>query len=89
MCAKIKKEEKHAVVHKELVTRQDLHKLYTFLNLETAKGIQNKGLVDSMLYFCNRGRENLRELKISDFSKGTDDEGIRYIYVKRLCHKKS
>jgi integrase len=83
VCAKIKKEGKSAVVHKEPVTRQDLQKLYTSFNLETSEGLQNKVFVDYMLYFCNRGRENLRELKISDFAKGNDDGGRRFIYLAR------
>jgi hypothetical protein len=60
VCAKIKKEGKGAVVHKEPVARQDLQKLYTSFYLETSEGLQNK--------VCNRGRENLRELEISDFA---------------------
>lgn len=40
--------------------------------------------VDYMLYFCNRGRENLRELKISDFATGSDAEGRRFVYMARF-----
>ncbi|XP_078334019.1 uncharacterized protein LOC111099814 isoform X2 [Crassostrea virginica] len=54
-----------------------------FFNTETAEGLQDKVFVDYMLYFCNRGRENLRDLKISDFSTGTGDEGRRFIYMCR------
>ena len=38
MCAKIKKEGKGAVQHKEPLTRPDLQKLYMFFNTETAEG---------------------------------------------------
>ena len=77
MCHKIKK---GAVQTKEPLTKPDLPKLYMFFNIETAEGLLDKVFVDYMLYFCNRGCENLRDLKISDFSTGTDDEGRRLIY---------
>jgi len=32
-----------------------------------------------MLYFCRRGRQNLRELKTKDFSFTKDDKGARYV----------
>ena len=83
MYAKIKKEGKGAVQHKEPLTRPDLQKLYMFFNTETAEGLQDKVFVDYMLYFCNRGRENHLDLKISDLSTGTDDEGRRFIYMCR------
>ncbi|XP_011421040.3 uncharacterized protein [Magallana gigas] len=83
MCTKIKKEGKGAVVHKDPISRPDLQKLYSSFDLKEAEGLQNKVFVDYMLYFCNRGRENLRELGISDFSTGTDAEGRRFVYMAR------
>ena len=32
-----------------------------------------------MLYFCRRGRQNLRQLKKTDFSFNTDSTGARYV----------
>ncbi|XP_071496907.1 uncharacterized protein [Diadema antillarum] len=32
-----------------------------------------------MIYFCNRGRENLRSMTAEDFSLKTDEDGLRYI----------
>ena len=32
-----------------------------------------------MLYFCRRGRQNLRELKKTDFSFSTDGKGAKYV----------
>lgn len=55
------------MMHKNPIRRQDLQKLYISFNFKEAEGVQNKVFVDYMLYFCNKGRENLRELKISDF----------------------
>ena len=42
-------------------------KLCSSFDVCTPKGLQDKVFVDYMLYFCNRGRENLRELKQTDF----------------------
>ena len=35
--------------------------------MSTPYGLQSKVFVDFMIYFCNRGRENLRDIKKSDF----------------------
>ena len=45
------------------------------------KDFKTSFFVDYMLYFCNRRHENLRDLRISDYSTGTDDEGRRFIYM--------
>jgi hypothetical protein len=39
-------------------------------------------IVDVLLYFGRRGRENLHEPKITHFSATTDAEGLVYVYVK-------
>ena len=67
MLVKLKKEGKGSVTHKNPLTKEDLVKLYSSFDVGTPKGLQDKVFVDFMLYFCNRGRENLRELKKSDF----------------------
>lgn len=67
MLVQIKKEGKGDVQHKSPLSKEDLRKLYSFFDLDSPKGLQDKVFVDFMLYFCNRGRENLRELKVSDF----------------------
>jgi hypothetical protein len=36
--------------------------------------------MDIMLYSGRRGRESLRELKITDFALTTDADGLRYIH---------
>ena len=41
--------------------------------------LQNNLFFEIMLYFCRRGRQNLRELKIKDFSSTKDDKGARYV----------
>ncbi|CAC5410634.1 KCTD1_15 [Mytilus coruscus] len=53
--------------HKSPVSEEDLGKMYTYFDVNTPCGLQNKVFLDFMIYFCNRGRENLRALKKSDF----------------------
>ena len=49
-------------------------------SLEDPKTLQNKVFFEIMLYFCRlRGRQNLRELKITDFAFSIDDKGARYV----------
>lgn len=50
--------------------------IYNWFDLNTPKGLQDKVFIDFMLYFCNRGRENLRELKKSDFMIDQNNEYI-------------
>ena len=47
------------------------------------QSLQRKAFMDLMLYFGRRGRENLIELKIIDFALTTDENGLRYIYLKK------
>ena len=73
MLIKATQEGKGTVQHKTPLSKEDLLKLYTSFNLTTPKGLQDKAFVDFMLYFCNRGRENLRALKASDFIVNTHE----------------
>ena len=66
MCAKIKKEGKGAVQHKELLTRPDLQKLCMFFNLKTAEGLQDKVLWITCCIFVTGSKRT-----ISDFSTDT------------------
>ena len=47
--------------------------------MNTPSGLQNKVFIDFMLYFCNRGRENSRDIKKSDFIICDNNE---YIVIK-------
>ena len=47
--------------------------------MDDPRTVQNKVFFEIMLYFCRRGRQNLRELKIKDFSSANDDKGARYV----------
>ena len=80
----LKSEGLGAVTHKSAIAQEDLQKLYSSkaLSTNTPHGLQNKVFVDFMLHFCNRGRENLREMKISDFEVKTDVGGTKYAIIK-------
>lgn len=67
MLVKLKGMVLAATNHKSPVSEEDLRKMYTYLDVNTPCDLQNKVFLDFMIYFCNRGRENLRELKKSDF----------------------
>ena len=80
---KLKQEGKGAVKHKEVITRKDMEKLYKYFDahLNSPKVLQSKVFVDVMLYFCNRGRENLRLFSSKDFNFGKDSKGHEYVYT--------
>lgn len=67
MLVKLKKEGKSEVNHKSPLSREDLTLLYNYFDSNTPKGLQDNVFVDFIIYFCNRGRENLRDIKKSDF----------------------
>ena len=48
------------------------------LDTDTPLGLQNKVFVDVMVYFGQRGRESLREMKPDDYILNTDELGNRY-----------
>lgn len=72
-CYKNKKDDKVAVMHRDPISRPDLQKL------RGSRRLQNKVFVDYMWYFCNRGREILRELKISVFPL------VRMLMADKMC----
>ena len=63
-------------------------KLYQWMDVETSEGLQSKVFVDYMLYFCNWGRENLQDMKQSDFKVGEDSRGEMYVYLSQDKHTK-
>jgi len=78
---KAKKAGKGAVVHREPLSDNDLHTFYSSLYLETPTGLQNKVFLYYMLYFCNRGRENPRDIKHTEFGVRKDRDGALYVYL--------
>ncbi|KAJ8044890.1 hypothetical protein HOLleu_07776 [Holothuria leucospilota] len=88
MLVKLKQSEKGAVKHKNAVSKEDMGKILNSLDITTPEGLQNKVFIDIMMYFANRGRENLRSMSISDFDIQVDEQNLRYI-VRRDTLTKS
>lgn len=67
----LKREGKGAITHYPPIKESDLHKMYEYFDNNDRLKLQQKVFVDTMLYFGRRGRENIHELKISDFAATT------------------
>ena len=80
---------KGTVDHKLPLTTDDFKKLYAsnILDIDNTNSLQNKVFVDIMVYLCNRGQENLREMKTVDFSIMTDSAGNRYVKMRDFLTK--
>ena len=79
-CVDLKRQGLAKVEQKPPICK-DLKKLYesTAFSLNDPEKLQNKVFLEVMLYFCRRGRQNLRQLKKTDFSFSTDSTGARYV----------
>ncbi|XP_061180474.1 uncharacterized protein LOC133189049 [Saccostrea echinata] len=68
---------------KEPIVIEDMEKLYASdaFSVDTPEGLQNKTLFEYLYYFCNRGRENLREVQKSDFTISVDPSNREYVSV--------
>jgi hypothetical protein len=80
MIVKLKQLGKAGVQHKKAIHHEDMAKMLTSsaLDQSTPRGLQNKVFIDYMLYFANRGRENLRQMTKHDVRVETDPDGIKY-----------
>jgi hypothetical protein len=81
MLVKCKQEGKGVSIHKPPISVDDLKKMYDSFNLDSPTDLQNKVFIDFMLYLCNRGRENLKELKKEDFHFHGEGEQ-RYVTLR-------
>ena len=64
------------------VSSPDMQRIQQSLDLNMAEGLQRKVFIDVMVYFANRGRENLREMEPDDYEKHTEENGLRYYSVR-------
>lgn len=73
----IKRSGKGTVQHKEVISDADIAKLYSSdaVSVDNPQRLQSKVFLDVKLYTCRRGRENLRNMKKSDFIVKTDAQG--------------
>ncbi|CAG2216012.1 unnamed protein product [Mytilus edulis] len=77
----LKRQGKGGINHYPPIELSDLNKLYEYFDVNNNVQLQEKVFVDLMLYFGRRGRENIHELKITDFAATTDADGRVYIYM--------
>ena len=78
----LKRQGKGGITHYPPLELKDLHKLYEYLDSNNNVKLQEKVFADLMLYFGRRGRENIHDLKITDFAATTDVDGRVYVYIK-------
>lgn len=79
----LKREGKGGITHHPPIEKEDLQKLYSYFDNDNNIKLQEKVFVDLMLYFGRRGRENIHELKQSDFAATSDSQGKVYIYMTK------
>jgi hypothetical protein len=81
MMVKLKQAGKGCVQHKSPISEEDMAKIFAshLLDIATPEGLQNKVFFDVILYFANRGRENLRSMTACDFDVKVDEQNRRYI----------
>ena len=79
MLVKLKKEGKGVVKHKDPISKEYMTRILSFLDLNSPQGLQDKVFIDIMMYFANRGRENLRNMKITDFVIQKNEQGLQYV----------
>ena len=87
LLVKLKTSGKANVKHHPPISNDDMARIQASLNLDTAVGLQRKVFLDTMIYFANRGMENVRQMKIDDFVLHVEGD-IEY-YMLRDMHTKN
>jgi hypothetical protein len=83
MLKKLKQSGLGATSHYPPVSEEDFEKLYSdhrVFNFDTPVGLQCKVWFEIMFYFCRRGQENLRDMKMDTFSIKTDSSRKRFVF---------
>ena len=83
MCKKLKEAGKSAIIHFPPIEEADLQKTAEYFKRninESPKCLQQKKIMDIVIHFARRGRENIRKLKIADLAVTTDSDGCLYVY---------
>ena len=85
MLVHLKKEGKGTVTHKHPISREDMQKLYSHedFSLNSPDSLQKRVFFEYVYYFCNRGRENIRDVQKDDFELKGDSKGLRYVRVRK------
>ena len=69
----LKQKGKANVKHHRPVSKNDMNTIQNSLDVDTPRGLQQKIFIDVMVYFANRGQENLYDMKPEDFILGEKD----------------
>lgn len=75
----LKRLGKGDIVHHEEIESEDIQKLYGYFNQDTPVGLSEKVWFELTLFFCRRGRENLRSLKKDHFQVKVDANQREYV----------
>lgn len=88
---KMKKHGLGDTVHKDPISPEDLEKLYTceVFSKDSAETLQQRMFFEYMYYFCNRGRENLREIQKDDFEIKNDSTELKYVMMTKRRQTKN
>ena len=80
-CVKLKKEGLAKTKHKPAIADEVIKRLYEcgVFSDDNPTTLQNKVFFEVMLFFCRRGRQNLRQFKMDDFEIQTDAKGRRFV----------
>ena len=78
---KLKREGKGEINHYPPISKEDMVKIYSsgVFSLDDPKGLLRKVFFETEMFFCRRGRENLRDLKGNHFKIGIDTFGKKYL----------
>ena len=75
----LKQKGKANVKHHKPVSENDMKLIQNSFDLDDPQGLQRKVFIDIIVYFANRGQENLHDMKPDDFILSEKD-GRRCIY---------
>ena len=80
---RLKVEGKWNKTHRPCISRSDMAKIQSSpeLDCSTPSGLQNKVFIDIMMCFSIQGRENMRNMRPSDFCVKTKTKGQKCILV--------
>ncbi|XP_071480598.1 uncharacterized protein KIAA1958-like [Diadema antillarum] len=87
LLVKLKASGKANVKHHPPITSDDMVRIQASLDLDTAEGLQRKVFLDTMIYFANRGMENVRDMTTNDFVLHV--EGDSEYFTLRDMHTKN
>lgn len=89
LLVKLKEQGKASVKHHSPVSDSDMALIQRSLDVTTARGLQQKVFIDTMVYFANRGMENLRSMKPADFVLHSSVDNSREFFSLRDMHTKN